>query len=149
MFTPMGVVERDWLLVDAAGRDRRERRHRHRHFLSELRLRGDALGRAQLRVGEDPRVAVVLEQPVVDAGHSGHETSARVSFDRSCSVSPSRLTSIEPEMPSELRRRDLQTEFAEAGAIDFEQLDVDDDFRPRLVDRGDEPRRLATCSGVS
>ena len=56
MLTPIVLVDvrRDRLLVDAAGGDRRERRHRNRHALAESRLRRDAFGRAQLRVGQRP-----------------------------------------------------------------------------------------------
>ena len=42
----------DRLLVDAAGGDRRKGHARHRHIVAEPRGRGDAVRRAQLRVGE-------------------------------------------------------------------------------------------------
>ena len=38
------------------------------------------------------------------------------------------------------RRRDLQPVFLQLRPVHFEQLDVDDDFRPRLVDRGEDAR---------
>ena len=44
-------------------------------------------------------------------------------------------------------RRDLQAVLAQARAIDLEQLDVDDDLGPRLVDRGNEPRRRGDVLG--
>ena len=42
-------------------------------------------------------------------------------------------------MPSGVAgRRNLQAVFLQPRAIDFEELDVDDDFRPRLVDGADD-----------
>ncbi len=108
-----------------------------------LRLRGDALGRAQLRVGQRPRVRVVLEQPVVDAGHARQAaTSDAVRLRRSCerqagAVDVGRCRRCR----SEPGRRELQAVLPQARAIDLEQLDVDDHLGPRLVDRGDQPRR--------
>ncbi len=45
-------------------------------------------------------------------------------------------------MPSGVAgRRDLQAVFLQPRAIDLEQLDVDDHFGPRLVDRADDAAR--------
>ena len=43
-------------------------RHRHRHLVAEAGLRGLALHRAELRVGQEARRGVALQQPVDDAG---------------------------------------------------------------------------------
>ena len=72
------VIERgDRLLVDPAGCDRRKRGHRDRDLLTKPRLGGEPLRCSQLRVGENPRVRVVLEQPVVHARKPGEHDVGR------------------------------------------------------------------------
>ena len=41
-------------------------------------------------------------------------------------------------MPGDAGRRELQAVFEQLGAVDLEQLDVDDDLGPRLVDGPDD-----------
>ena len=71
------VERRDRLLRDAAGRDRREHRDRHRHTLAEPRLRGHAFRRAELGVRQRPRVAVGLQQSIEEARHVRQEDVGR------------------------------------------------------------------------
>ena len=68
------IVEgRDRLLRRAAGGERREGGDRHRHLLPEPRLRGDAVGGPELRVGERSSVRVGLEQPIVERRQAGEQ----------------------------------------------------------------------------
>ena len=56
-------VRRDRLRVDAAGGDRCERGDGHGDAFTEARGRGQAFGRAQLRVGQRPLMSTEPEIP--------------------------------------------------------------------------------------
>ena len=132
------LVRRDRLLVDAAGGDGGERGDRHGHPLTEPRLCGDALRRAYVRIGERPCVRVVLEEPVVDARHARHE---HVGLCQVADVLQRQVVAVDVGRSRDALgtgRGDLEAVLAQPRAIDLEQLDVDDDFRPRLVDSRDE-----------
>ena len=61
------------MLLDATGRDGRERGDRHRHPLAEMGLRRLPFCCAQMRVGERAGVGVPLQQPVEQPRQVGHE----------------------------------------------------------------------------
>ena len=134
------VERRDRLLIDPARCDGSERRHRDRDPLAEPGLSCDAFGRAQLRVREGPGVHVVLQQSIVDTRYTGkHDVRRRESaqiLERQAGFVDVRATG------DAVRARGRQPEpiFPQAGAIDLEQLHVDDDFGPRLVDGGNQLR---------
>ena len=134
-----------WLMPPAG--DRSKDGHRDRHLFAELRLRRDAFRRAELRVGEDARVVVVLEQAVVDARHAGHED---ISSGQVRQILERQAFAVHVDgagNPWRSGRRYLQAKLAQARAVDLEQLDVDDDLGPGLVDRRNQARRSGDVLG--
>ena len=148
------VVERgDRLLRRAAGGDRREGRDRHRHAFAEPRLRRHAFGRAQLRVRER-RACSCRSSAAGSRAPAGWPGGRRPASGCAASASVSVLVGagsmpIDAVDAGRARRRDLQPVFLQPRAIDLEQLDVDDHFGPRLVDRRDQrgprPRSARAC----
>ena len=132
---------RDRLLVDAAGRDGGERDLRHRDFLTEPRLGRQSVGGSQLRVREDARVRVLLQQPIVQAGQVREEDVALAQVGELFERQPAWLVDVDlagdPDVVA--RRQNLDAVLLEPRAIDLQQFDVDDDFGARLVDRRDQP----------
>ena len=123
----------------------------HRDLLAEPRLRGQPFGGAQLRIRQHPRVRVVLEQPIVD-GRAGREEHVRLGeVPERSSVRSGGVDVTDPAMPGDFAglAQHLEAVLAQTGAIHFQQLDVDDDFGARLVDRADSRPAAAMRSGVS
>ena len=117
-----------------------------------LRLRRQAVRRAQLRIGEDARVAVLLQQPVVEARQVREEDVALAQVGELLEGQPALLVDVDLPGDADVvaRRENLDAVLLESRAIDLEQLDVDDHFGARLVDGAISSREAASMrSGVS
>lgn len=66
-------------------------------------------------------------------------TSDAVRLRRFCSVRPGRLTSALPSMPGDPGDAICRPVLHQLRPVDFQDLDVDDELGPRLVERRDEP----------
>ena len=135
------VVERgDRLLQNAAGGDGGKSGDRNGDAFAEPCLSRESLGCPQLRVGQRACVAVGLQQFVEQAWDVREEDVGRGQIQH---VVQRKTLTVDVHRPVETRRawrRNLQSVLAETRAIELEELDIDDHFWARFVDRGDQRR---------
>jgi len=141
-------VDTDRLVVElrlrldghTALRDGGDGERRDGDALAELGDRFGAVGHPDVRVGQDPRVRVRLEQPVVEHRDVRHQdvglTEVAQGLERDAVLAAGdRRRSVDA---SRAGRGELQPVLLESRAVDLHHLDVDHDLRLRLVERRQE-----------